>query len=172
VTPMTIGILRAVHILAAIFWTGVMMMNAAFLMPAVRAAGPAGGQVMRQLVQARRLPRYINLAVLLTLLTGTVLLWWTSGGFAGAWLASRKGIVYQLGAACTLLTALVGQFVNGPTARRLGGLGAAIERGGQPPTPAQQSEMRTLQSRLAAATRLAALLLSVAAVAMAMARYV
>ena len=171
-TPLTIGFLRAVHVVAATFWTGVMLMNAAFLIPAVRAAGPAGGEVMKHLVGTRRLPRWINIAVVLTLATGLVLLWWASGGFARAWLVSRRGVVYQIGALATLVTALLGQLVNAPTARRLGGIGAALAASGLPPTEEQQATMRALQGRLAGATRLAAILLSLAAVAMAMARYV
>ena len=171
-SPMAIAALRALHILAASFWLGVMLMNAAFLMPAVRSAGPAGGQVMRQLIQARRLPSFINLAVLITLGTGAALIWWASGGLSGQWLRSPRGITWGAGAVLAVVTALLGQLVNAPTAARLGRLGAEIQSAGGTPSPETAAHVQRLQDRLAGATRLAAALLSLAAVAMAVARYV
>jgi uncharacterized membrane protein len=172
VSPFTIAALRAVHVLATSFWFGVMLMNAAFLLPAVRAAGPAGGAVTRYLVQSRRLPAFINLAVVLALLSGAALFWWVSGGLNTAWLATPHGLACSAGSLLSILAALLGQFVNAPTAARLGRLGAEIQSAGGPPAPAAMAEVQQLQSRLASATTLAAALLALAAVAMAVARYV
>jgi len=164
-------ILRVVHILAGCFWLGVMLLNAGFLLPATQAAGPAGGQVMRQIVHVRRLPLFLNLAVLLVLITGAILIWWVSGGFTMSWLLSATGMSLSIGALLTLAAALLGQFVNAPTARRFGQLAATVQAGGSPPDDGVISEMKRLQLRLLRATQVAAILLGVATAAMAVARY-
>jgi len=163
--------LRAAHVVATSFWFGVMLLNAAFLLPAIQSSGPAGGAVMKQLVQGRRLPLYLNLAVVVTLVTGGYLMWWGSGGFQGSWLRSRHGMLYIAGAALAVIAALIGQLVNAPTARRAGQLAAAIQASGGPPSQEQTAEMKRFQVRLLGATRTGALLLAGAAIAMAAARY-
>lgn len=165
------GVLLALHVLAAAFWLGVTLFNAVFLIPSITAAGPAGGQVMRQLVQVRRLPTYMNLAVLVTIATGFVLYWWVSAGFAAVWITSRLGISVTLGAAMALVAAAIGQFINAPTAAALGQLGAAIQASGGPPAAEQTAEGQRLRERLARATELEAVLLVIAIVSMVVGRY-
>jgi uncharacterized membrane protein len=162
--------LRVVHVLAASFWFGAMLMNAAFLLPAVRATGPAGGQVMKQIVQDRRLPAFLNAAVFATLLTGGVLYWWASGGLDDAWARSGTGIAWSVGGVLTIIAAMLGQFVNAPTARRMGRLAAEAQAAGHAPSDATVAEMQRLQLRLLRATQLAAALLAATAAAMTAAR--
>jgi len=164
-------LLRAIHILAASFWFGTMLVSGAFLLPAARAAGPAGGQVMRQIVQVRRLPVFVNAAVILTLLTGGILFWWDSGGFAANWFTTGIGMVWTAGGLLTIVAALLGQFVNAPTARRFGELAAQSEAEGGPPSEATRAELQRLHWRLLRASQVAALMLALAAIAMAAARY-
>lgn len=154
--------LRAAHILGASFWVGVAVLNVAFLTPAVRAAGPAGGQVMRHLLQTRRLPLFVNAAALLTVLSGGWLYWWRAGGFGSAWLASPSGIGFGVGGLLGLMAAVNGYFVIGRTAERLGQLAAAGQAGG---------EVQRLQARLAKASLAGVLLVVSAALLMALARY-
>ena len=47
-------LLRVVHVLAGAFWVGAVTFIAAFLVPAVTALGPVGGQVMEQVIQVRK----------------------------------------------------------------------------------------------------------------------
>lgn len=164
-----IALLRVFHIVAGGFWLGVMMLNAGFLLPAVQASGPAGGQVMKQIVQVRKLPLFINIAVLTTLISGGILFWWSSGGLSSAWLSSRFGISLTIGALLVVVVALMGYLINAPTARRFGQLAAQSANG----APAAETicEMQRLQKRLLLATRLAAVLLAMSTAAMAAARY-
>lgn len=161
--------LRAVHILAGALWVGAAVFNALFLIPAVIASGPAGGQVMRVIAQARRLPVFMNTVMLVTLLTGLWLYWLTSAGLNPGWLRSSPGLTFSFGALCAIVTAAMGLLVSVPTVRRIGQLGAAI--GGGPPSPAQAAEMGALQHRLLRAARVGAVLVVIAMLAMAMARY-
>lgn len=170
-TTTLIAVLRVAHVVAGAFWFGVMALNAGFLLPATRAAGPAGGQVMKEVVQVRRLPLFINVAVIITLATGAALFWWTSGGFNAAWLASPVSIGWSTGSVLAIAAALLGQFVNAPTARKFGQLAASAQAAGGPPPGATLAEMQRLQLRLLRATRIATVLLGLATAAMAAARY-
>jgi len=170
-TPLLIAVLRVVHVLAGCFWLGTMLLNAGFLLPATQAAGPAGGQVMKQIVQVRRLPMFLNVAVLTVLITGGILFWWASGGLSVSWLTSPSGVGWSIGSLLAVAAALLGQFVNAPIARRLGQLAATIQAAGSPPPEATITEMKRLQMRLLHATQLAAILLVLATAAMAAARY-
>jgi len=164
-------ILRIAHVIAGAFWLGAVLFVAGFLLPAARTAGPAGGQVMNQIVQVRRLPLYMHIAVITCLVSGGVLLWWASGGFNVGWLSSRTGIVWSIGGLLAVAVALLGEFVNAPTARRFAELAAGVQAQSGPPSDTVLAEMKRLQTRLLHATQLAAVLLLLSAAAMAAARY-
>jgi uncharacterized membrane protein len=168
----TVYLLRVVHILIGAFWVGAIVFMAALLMPSVRAAGPAGGAVMQQLVAARRLPIWLMTAAILTVVSGIGLYWVDSAGFRSAWLGSGPGRTFGLGGTFAILAALLGMVVNSPTARRLTALAARVQGSGRPPVPEEAAEMKRLQARLARATMVAAGLLVLATLAMAVARYV
>jgi uncharacterized membrane protein len=170
-TAPVIVALRVVHVLASSFWLGAMLLNAGFLLPSTRAAGPAGGQVTRHLVQVRRLPVYLNLASVLAIVSGAVLYWWLSAGLTIGWILSRPGMAYTIGAFFTLDAAIVGQFVSAPTAAQLGRLGARLQSAAGPPPADALDAMNQLQLRLLRATQVAAALLALAAAAMAIGRY-
>ena len=52
----TMVVLRILHIFGGVFWAGSVFMATGFLLPAVRATGPAvGGPFMRQLMGVQRL---------------------------------------------------------------------------------------------------------------------
>ena len=164
--------LRLVHILGGVFWVGSAIFMAAFLGPTVRAIGPAGGQVMQQLAQVRKLPAYMMGSMAATLLSGIALYWRASGGFSNSWPASGPGKTFGLGAVFAIVGATVGVVVSMPAARRLGALAATIAKTGAPPAPDQMAEMQRLQGRMATAAQIAAFLLVLATAAMAVARYV
>ena len=163
--------LRAVHVLSGALWVGAAVMSAAYIVPAVMASGPAGGQVMRVMAQVRRLPVFMNMIMLTTLVTGLALYGLDSGGFQWAWIASRTGIAFTLGALLAFVTAGIGQVVSVPSVKRLGALGAAVAASGGPPTPEQAAEMGAIQRKLLGATRVAAALVVLAVLVMATARF-
>lgn len=168
----TIVILRLLHVVVGIFWAGTVFFVARFLLPSIRAAGPAGGAVMQQLTQVRRFPAHLLGAAIVTILSGLALYWHDSEGFHNEWMRSGSGRVFAMGAACAVIAATIGASVNSPAAKRLGELGEAIGRSGTGPTPDQAAEMARLQKRLVGATQVVALLVLLATVAMATARYI
>jgi hypothetical protein len=167
-----IHFLRLVHILGGVFWVGSAVFMAAFLAPTVRAIGPAGGQVMQQLAQVRKLPIYMMSAMALTLLSGITLYWRASGGFTNTWPSSGAGITYGIGGVLALLGATIGVTVSMPSARRLGVIAATAAKSGGPPSSDQMAEIQRLQGRMTTASQYVAVLLMLATAAMAVARYV
>ena len=168
----TMMVLRVIHILSGVVWAGGAVVMAAFLFPSVRAAGPAGGAVVRALTQVRKVPVLLMIAGVLTVLSGVVLYWRDAAGFTGGWERSGMGMTLGVGGALGLAAAIVGMAVSSPTVRRMGALGAAIAAAGAPPAADQVAEMQRLQARLARALTLVAVLLVLATIAMAAARYV
>ncbi|MEO8294664.1 MAG: hypothetical protein ABI613_04035 [Gemmatimonadota bacterium] len=168
----TIILLRLIHILSGVFWVGSVLFVARFLMPALRAIGPASGPVMQQLTQVRKLPLFMMIVAILTILSGITLYWQDSGGFTGAWIDSAPGRVFGLGGILAIVAGIIGMAINTPTGRKMGELGAAIGRSNGPPSPEQVAEIGRLQGKMYSSMQVVAVLLVLATAAMAIARYV
>lgn len=171
-SPGIIILLRVLHIVGGVFWVGTAVFIAAFLGPSLRAAGPAGGAVMSHLTQARRLPIWMMVAMSVTLIAGFLLYWADARTGGSAWLGSGPGRTLGLGGLLAVAGGVVGMAVTAPTGRKLGTLGGAMAAAGRPPTPEELATMQSLQRRLATAAALVAVLVVLATVAMAVARYV
>ena len=165
-------LLRLIHVLFGVFWAGTAMFNAAFLIPAVRALGPAGGPVMQEIAGKRKLPVYFLVSGILTVLSGFGLYWYDSAGFSNGFMRSAGGMTFGIGGLLALTALLLGLFVVTPAAMRASKLGGAIAAAGKPPTPEQAAEMQRLQIKLGKMAALAAGLLTLTTIAMAVARYV
>jgi uncharacterized membrane protein len=160
-------LLRIIHILAGIFWVGSVMFIALFLEPSISAAGPAGGQVIKEITK-RNYSRAAAASGLLTVLAGLTLFWIDSDHFRSkVWLQSGSGRTYQLGATLAIIGLIIGITIVRPTVEKLGALAASASPGNPPPA----AEMAPLQHKLHIASRWVAVLLGLAAVAMAAARY-
>lgn len=167
----TLHLFRLIHIVFGALWVGAAVFAAFFLLPTVRALGPAGGPVMQQLTQVRKVPVYMMLLAILTILSGIGLYWRDSSGFTGEWMHTGTGAILGLGGLLGILAVVLGMAIVTPTAKRLGEL-AAMQGSGGPPAPAQVTEMQTLQARMARFMSIVAVLLLLATAAMAIARYV
>jgi uncharacterized membrane protein len=165
-------LVRLVHIVSATLWVGGAVVVAGFVAPAIRASGPAGAPVMRQLTEVQRLPYVLAGAGVLAILSGAFLMWVLAAGSISNWIQTGPGRIYSLGAACAVVAAVVGLGLNIPTANRLGVLAATSRNAGEPPATAQSDLLRRLSVRLAIGTRIAAILLILATSAMATARFV
>ena len=165
-------LLRLIHIVVGVSWAGAVVFIATFLLPTMRAVGPAAGPVMGHLTQVRKLPLYLMAGVLITVFSGLALYWHDSAGFSSAWMHSGPGKTFGLGAALGIIVAIMGMTINSPTAKKLGALGTVVYASGGPPTAAQAAEIQRLQDRLAGAMKVAAVLIVLATAAMAVARYV
>ncbi len=155
-------VLRLLHVAVGAFWVGSVLFLAIFLGPSVRAAGPAGGEVMRRLLE-RRFPLVIITAAAVTVLSGFRLYWRMSNGFDPVWIDTPMGLSYTAGGIAALIAFGIGLTVTLPAARRL----AVVMQTMQGPTP----ELAALSKRMAAGARWAAMLLAVSVILMAVARY-
>ena len=167
----TFEVLRFIHIMAGIFWTGTVIMLAFFLEPVVRAAGPSGGQIMHGLMEGRKLGICLMLAGWATILAGAAVFWRTSAHLNGDWMSTNIGTAYSIGAVAAIAAALVGSVVSAPAARQLAVIGGRLRTTDGPPSAEDLLTLSVLQKRLQVASRVGAVLLIGAAACMAMARY-
>jgi uncharacterized membrane protein len=166
-------VLRLLHIVLGVFWVGSVTMLTLFLLPSLGAAGPAGGAVMQQLTQVRRLPVWMMAAAILTVLSGLGLYWHDSAGFSSStWLASGSGRTFGLGGVLAIVAVVIGMAVNNPAGKKLGAMMAQVQAAGRPPSPEEAATIQRLQARLAKAAVTVTVLLLLATAAMALARYV
>jgi uncharacterized membrane protein len=163
-------LLRLVHILAGIFWVGAIFLIAGFLLPTARAMGREGGRFMQHLMLQRRLPVFLAIAMLLTVLSGFTLYGRIVSATQGAWAGTPPGIAYGVGGLAAIVGALAGMLVSGRATRRMAAIGQQAAQGGGP-SAEQQAEIERLQGRVVLGSRLVAGFLVVAAGLMAIARY-
>jgi uncharacterized membrane protein len=165
-------IARFVHVVAGVAWAGALIFIAWFLLPAARATGPASAALMQQLMRVQRLPTYLVILMILTILSGLSLFYLDVVAFGPAWVHTGPGRTFSLGAALGILTALLGMIVNVPTSKKIGELGASIQASGAPPSAEQAAELGRLQNRLYSAAQVATVLILLAVTCMGVARYI
>lgn len=162
--------LRLIHILFGAMWVGAVMVVTLYLLPAIRAAGPAGGQVMQEFVK-RKFHVYMASLGGLTVLAGITMYVRDSRGTNGAFGASPAGMALGAGGVLGLVALIIGGAVSGRTVEALSNLDAQVQASGAPPSPAQAQEMQRLQARVGTSTRVVATLLLISTALMAASRY-
>ena len=165
-----IHVLRLLHIFSGVFWYGALLFVARFLMPSLRAVGPAAGPIMGQLNQ-RRMPLAMLGAGTINVASGIWLMWFSSGGAFGDWSRTGMGRTLSAGGALAIVAFLIGATVNSSAAKRLGEIATAAAKRGGPPPPEETAEVARLQGRLGTATTVVLVLLSLTTATMAVARY-
>jgi cytochrome b subunit of formate dehydrogenase len=163
-------ILRLIHIFSGVFWAGVGLMMAGFVNPSAKAVGPESGKFMQQLARQNRFPLLVEVAALLTILSGFWLYWLVSGGFQVNWITSKTGLFLTIGGVVTIVAYALGYVFQKPAVKRMAALGQEIQAAGGPPSPEQMAEMQAQQKKLAQGGLLSAVLLAIAVVVMALAR--
>ena len=164
-------VLRFLHIFAGVFWMGAVFTSEMFLLPTVRATGPAGAQFMGHLVRVKKFPVRVVGAAIVTVLAGLGLYWHNIAISSGAWAQTRAASTYGIGGAAAILALFPGIGMVALGATRLSALGASIQASGAQPTADQQAQMATLQKRIAIGTHATAGLTAIALLCMAIARY-
>ncbi len=166
-----LNLLRFVHVVAGILWGGAAVSYLFFVKPSVNAIGATGPQFMQNLMERRKYPIFMMSTSLLTILAGGVLFWFSSGGFNPAWMSSGPGIGFTIGSVASLVGFLAGGIGVGPTSQKLAALGGQIAASGKGPTPGQIAQMEALEKRLNLAEQLDFIMLVIAMLTMATARY-
>lgn len=164
-------VVRLLHVAFGAFWLGAAGLVALFVIPSVRDAGPAGGAVMQQLTQVRRMPTIILGASWVALLCGAYLYWHASSGFRSSWVFSQAGLTFGSAGLLALVAEAIGMLVTSPTAARMGALGSEIRQRGGPPTPDEAAALQRLQVRMLRSSQAIFLLLVLTISGMATAYY-
>jgi uncharacterized membrane protein len=164
-------VLRLIHVLAGVFWAGSVIFVAAFLIPAVAASGPGGGQVIQQVMAVLKYPRAAGIAAVLTILAGGTMYWHDMKISTTGWAGSAPGITYGIGALSALVAFTVFLTTIRPTGNKLLEFGRTIQTRGGPPTPEESAAIARLQVRMSSASRAGAAFLAITVAAMAIARY-
>lgn len=164
-------VLRIVHILAGVFWVGSAALFFFFIEPTANALGPNAGPFMSQLTVKRKMPVVITAAAGLTVVAGILLYWRDSGGLDLDWIGSATGLTFTIGAVAAIAAFAGGLVFIKPAVDRMGAIGAEVERSGGPPSESQIAEIQSIQHKLREVGRADMVLLTIAVVAMAIARY-
>jgi len=167
-----IFVFRVLHIGAGVAWAGSVFLFVVLIQPSAAAIGPAAGPFMMELLGRRKLVSWLLSLGGTTVVAGLLLYWRDANGFdgLGAFSSSRFGIALSIGALAAIAAFLIGLFGTRPNARKFLDLASRAAAGGPPPTGVLQ-EMASVQARLKLLARVALVLIAVAVVAMATARY-
>src|SRR5262245_41031532 len=151
-------VLRFLHIISGVFWVGGSLFAARFLMPSLKAAGPAAGPVLAELGK-RRIPAAMMGAALVNVASGIWMMMIVSGGAPGVWMRTPMGRTLGIGAGFAILTLILGMVVGGPANAKMMRISAAAKQRGGPPTPQEAAELERLQARSALFAMIASVLL-------------
>ena len=163
--------LRVVHVLLAAVWIGATVFMSFLLMPAIEAAGPAGGQVMIGL-NRRGMSAFFGATGGITVLTGIYLFWRFTDGFDPEVSGSHAGIAFSIGGLAGLLAVIIGGSVVGRSANKVVGL---MEQAAKMPDTQRgplMQEAGVLGQRITTFGSLVILLQVIALVLMAVAHYI
>ena len=160
-------VLRLIHIISGIFWVGSGLAFYFFIVPTLGATAEAGQKFAQHLITKTRFIAIVTTSAILTVLAGVLLYWRDSGGLTSAWMHSAAGLGFGIGALFGLIGLVFGLIV-GNTNGALAKLGAQIQG---KPTPEQMTQINVLRTRLARVSPINAYALLLAALFMAISRY-
>lgn len=139
------------------------------LVPAVRSSETAGQKFMQNF--GPRFGAMMGLVTTVTVLSGALLYArFFTGGISFIWMTGT-GLAFTIGAVAALGSYVLGSAYFGKMQEKIGAFGAQMASAGGPPQPEQIAQMNRLQSTLMKAYQFDFVLLMVAMLAMAVARY-
>lgn len=166
-----INLLRVVHVFGAALWVGAAVLYLFYIGPSVKATAPGGMQFLQYFIARKKYPQYMGIIATLTVLSGAVLYWRDFGGSLSTVLSSGFGLGITIGTVASIIVYILGMVAISPRGERLGVLGGQIQASGGPPTPEQVAEMQKLEKELHTLEWVDFILLAIAMVTMATARY-
>ena len=160
----TFVIWRLLHIVAGAAWFGSALTVLLFVIPVALRNGIEGSRLIQRLVNAG-LVRWLASLAGVTVVAGFALYARDSRLGGAGWSGTRTGMALGIGGALGFVAALIGAAYVGRAAKQLANLGDRIES-------AEAAPAKLLAERqLVSGGRITALLLTLATIAMAVARY-
>ncbi|HEV8421284.1 MAG TPA: hypothetical protein VGR13_08020 [Actinomycetota bacterium] len=166
-------VFRFFHIVAGVLWVGSAFLFVGFIGPSAAEVGPAAGPLLTAAVKKRKVVKVITALGGINVLAGWVL-WLRNMDLYGSldnWVSSRFGLVITIGAVLATISLFVGTIGVGRNVERLVDLGNEMAVSGAAPSTEQQARMGGLISALERHGKLDLVLLLLATIAMATARY-
>jgi len=165
-------VFRFLHIVAGVLWVGSAFLFVGFIGPSAAEVGPAAGPLLTAAVKKRRVVKVITGLGVVNVLAGWVL-WLRNMDLSGLdnWVSSRFGLVITIGAVLATISMFVGTIGVGRNVERLVDVGNEVAASGGPPSTEQQARIGHLTSALERYGKLDLVLLLLATIAMATARY-
>ncbi len=162
---------RVVHIAAAMIWFGGAIVSGFFLQPTAQALGPAGHPFMDHLMRRRRLGIMFPIVAALTVVSGAVLYCHNSAGLQLTWIASPTGLAFTIGGLAAVAAFVGGMVLIGPSVAAQTAVARELEASNGVANESQRERLERADRRLKLASRVDLPLLIVAALTMAIARY-
>jgi uncharacterized membrane protein len=162
---------RILHVLTGVFWVGAMVFVSGFLVPSLAEVGPDAGKVMAAL-QRRKFMVVMPVVGTLTMLSGLWLYWRVSSGFQVDYMKSGPGHAYAFGAIFAIAAFIIGMTVTRPAMMKATALGQSAAAASESERPAILAQAQGLRRRGAIGGNIVASLLVLAALMMAVGRYV
>jgi uncharacterized membrane protein len=164
-------VLRIIHILGGVFWVGGMMFMSFFLMPVLAGLGPAAAPVMGGLNQ-KRFPIVMPIVALLVILSGLRLLMIASANFGASYFQSAVGRTFSMAGGLAIVAFIFGMALVRPAMMKTVALGQQMGSAQDDATRSRiAAEMAATRKRGATGNMIVLTLLLLAALGMAVARY-
>ena len=165
-------LLRLLHILSGIAWVGTMIFTVFFLFPALAGDTATVGKVMAGLAR-RRYMQFMPGIALVTILSGSWMIWITSGGHMDMYMQTASGHTFTMAGGLGILGFLLGIFGARPIGLKAMAIGQQMGATTDPAERARlQEQMLGLQKKSGLITLTVTILILLAAAGMAIARYV
>ena len=164
-------VLRVAHVGGALIWFGGAFLSALFLDPTARALGPSGAAFMQQLLR-RGVALMFPIVATVTIVSGIALYWRDSGGLQAAWIGSPAGLTFTIGGLAAIGAFVGGMMLIGPSEAAKSAVHQELAASGAAPTAEQQARLDRADASMRLATRIDLPLLTLAALTMAIGRYV
>jgi uncharacterized membrane protein len=162
---------RIVHIVAGVYWAGTLFFLSLFLIPALAEAGPGGSPVVDGL-ERKGFLKTMPISAGLTILAGLYLYWHDARISDGAFMHSHQGMTLGTGAVLAIIGAIMGGSVVGRSFEKALHLSRAAATADASQRESMLAEASAMRMRAASASRIVAVLLLIAVLTMAVARYV
>ncbi len=165
-------ILRIIHFFSGIIWVGGAIFMLFFISPTVKSLGPQGGAFMMKMYATTVLDKLFPVVALLTTVSGLWMFWRITDGFGdGDYLSSTPGIVLSIGVLAGISSFLHGGATLGRSTGKMINLGKEIAASEGPPAPELLSQQQELQAYIQKHSQIGFVLMVVAVLGMASARY-
>jgi len=165
-------VFRPIHIVAGALWFGSAFMFALFIGPSAAKVGPAAGPLLHVAIKERKAAKWITRLAMTAVAAGWIM-WIYHAWDAGLrnWWDLTEAKVLLLGGVLATIALIEGMYGVGRNVEAMVDLGDQLAAAGGPPSPEQGAEMQRLGQALKKHSQTDLLLLTLAVLCMATARY-